>query len=78
MARKRAVTTQVGRDAKTGRFIPVKDAKRRKSTTVVETIKCYRLFRPKFSKVKTSFVAQIRQVSNTLTPSAGVCDYTPV
>ena len=39
MARKRAVTTQVGRDAKTGRFIPVKDAKRRKSTTVVETIK---------------------------------------
>ncbi len=41
-------------------------------------LKCYRLFRPKFSKVKTSFVAQIRQVSNTLTPSAGVCDYTPV
>ena len=41
-------------------------------------MKCYRLFRPKFSKVKTSFVAQIRQVSNTLTPSAGVCDYTPV
>ena len=39
MARKRATTTQVGRDAKTGRFIPVKDAKRRKSTAVVETIK---------------------------------------
>ena len=38
MARKRATTTQVGRDAKTGRFIPVKDAKRRKSTAVVETI----------------------------------------
>ena len=39
MARKRAVTTQVGRDAKTERFIPIKAAKRRKSTTVVETIK---------------------------------------
>ena len=41
-------------------------------------LKCYRLFRPKFSKVKTSFFAQIRQVSNTPTPSEGVCDYTPV
>ena len=41
-------------------------------------LKCYRLFRPKFRKVKTSFFAQIPQVSNTLTPSEGVCDYTPV
>ena len=39
MARKRTTTTKVGRDAKTGRFIPVKEAKRRKSTTIVETIK---------------------------------------
>lgn len=39
MARKRVTTTKVGRDAKTGRFIPVKEAKRRKSTTIVETIK---------------------------------------
>lgn len=39
MARKRSTTTKVGRDAKTGRFIPVKEAKRRESTTVVETIK---------------------------------------
>ena len=38
-------------------------------------VKCYRLFRPKFSKVKTSFFAQIPQVSNTLTQSEGVCDY---
>ena len=38
MARKRAVTTQVRRDPKTGRFIPDTDPKRRKSTTVVETI----------------------------------------
>ena len=30
-------TFQVGRDAKTGRFIPVKDAQRRKKTAVVET-----------------------------------------
>ena len=31
-----------------------------------DTVKCYRLFRPKFSKVKTSFFSQIPQVSNTL------------
>ena len=30
---------KVGRDAKTGEFIPVKDAIRRPNTTVVETIK---------------------------------------
>lgn len=39
MARKRSTTTKVGRDAKTGRFIPIKEAKRRKSTAVVEMIK---------------------------------------
>ncbi len=39
MARKRATTTKVRRDAKTGRFIPVKEAKRCKSTAIVETIK---------------------------------------
>lgn len=32
-------TFQVGRDAKTGRFIPVEEAKRRKSTAIVQTIK---------------------------------------
>ena len=36
--RKNAETFQVVRDAKTGRFIPVKDAKRRTKTAVVETI----------------------------------------
>lgn len=30
---------KVGRDAKTGQFIPVKVAERRKATAVVETIK---------------------------------------
>ena len=30
-------TFQVGRDAKTGRFMSVKDAQRRKKTAVVET-----------------------------------------
>lgn len=30
---------KIGRDAKTGQFIPVKVARRRPSTTVVETIK---------------------------------------
>lgn len=31
--------TKIGRDARTGEFIPVKEALRRPSTTVVETIK---------------------------------------
>lgn len=30
---------QIGRDARTGQFIPVREAERRPSTTVVETIK---------------------------------------
>lgn len=32
-------TRKIGRDAKTGEFIPVKEAERRKKTAVVETIK---------------------------------------
>jgi hypothetical protein len=36
-SRHESKTFQVGRDAKTGRFIPVKDAQRRKKTAVVET-----------------------------------------
>ena len=37
---KKSTTFKVGRDARTGKFIPVKQAERRKSTTVVvETIK---------------------------------------
>ncbi|MGB8345923.1 MAG: hypothetical protein WCD86_13635 [Ktedonobacteraceae bacterium] len=32
-------TRQIGRDAKTGRIIPVEEAKRRKNTAIVETIK---------------------------------------
>lgn len=32
-------TTKIGRDAGTGRFLPVKVAERRPKTTVVETIK---------------------------------------
>jgi len=32
-------TYKVGRDSSTGKFIPVKQAERRKSTAVVETIK---------------------------------------
>lgn len=34
-----AKTFKVGRDARTGEFIPVKQAQQRKSTAVVETIK---------------------------------------
>ena len=30
---------KIGRDAKTGEFIPVEEAKRRPSTTVVETVR---------------------------------------
>jgi hypothetical protein len=37
-AKQESKTVQVGRDAKTGRFISVKDAQRRKKTAVVETI----------------------------------------
>jgi hypothetical protein len=36
---KMAKDQKIGRDAKTGKFIPVKEAKRRPNTTVVETIK---------------------------------------
>ncbi|GJL67271.1 MAG: hypothetical protein NPIRA05_22420 [Nitrospirales bacterium] len=32
-------TKKVGRDAGSGKFIPVKEAERRKKTAVVETIK---------------------------------------
>jgi hypothetical protein len=32
-------TRKIGRDAKTGTFIPVKEAKRRPGSTVVETVK---------------------------------------
>ena len=43
MARKkgksRSNSRKVGRDAGTGRFIPVKEAQRRRKTAVVETIK---------------------------------------
>ncbi|WP_262902849.1 hypothetical protein [Flagellimonas ruestringensis] len=34
-----ARTSKRGRDAKTGQFIPIKEAEKRPSTTVVETIK---------------------------------------
>ena len=36
---RRMATRKIGRDAKTGEFIPVKEAKQRPNTTVVETIK---------------------------------------
>lgn len=36
---KKKKTVKIGRDARTGKFIPVKTAQRRKSTAVVETIK---------------------------------------
>lgn len=40
-------TRKIGRDAKSGRIIPVKEAQRRKGTAVVETVKT-----PKRSKKK--------------------------
>jgi len=39
MSKKHNKSYKVGRDAGTGRFIPVKEAERRKKTAVVETIK---------------------------------------
>ena len=39
MASKKPTTTKVGRDARTGKFIPVKEAQHRKNTAIVETIR---------------------------------------
>lgn len=39
MATKKSGERKIGRDAITGKFIPVKEAQRRKNTAVVETIK---------------------------------------
>lgn len=39
MSNNKAGSHKIGRDARTGEFIPVKEAQRRPSTTVVETIK---------------------------------------
>jgi len=39
MGKRKSSTRKIGRDASTGKFIPVKEANKRKSTTVVETIK---------------------------------------
>lgn len=39
MAKKKTKTQKIGRDAGTGRFIPVEEAKKRPKTTVVETVK---------------------------------------
>ena len=39
MSKPKETTIKVGRDARTGEFIPVKEAEKRPSTTVVETIK---------------------------------------
>ncbi len=36
---KSSTTFKVGRDAKSGQFIPVREAQRRPNTTTVETIK---------------------------------------
>ena len=41
----KVIYTRLGRDAKTGRFITCKEAKRRKATAAIETIK-----RPKKKK----------------------------
>lgn len=37
--RTRTIKVQVGRDARTGRFISVAEARRRKATAVVETVR---------------------------------------
>lgn len=39
MATKKSTTTKIGRDAGTGKFMPVKEAEKKKGTSVVETIK---------------------------------------
>jgi hypothetical protein len=39
MTGKKPKSQKIGRDAKTGQFIPVAKAKKRPNTTVIETIK---------------------------------------
>lgn len=39
MATAKARTMEIGRDAKTGKFIPVSMAKRRKASAKIETLK---------------------------------------
>ncbi|GAH32431.1 unnamed protein product [marine sediment metagenome] len=39
MGKRKAGIRKIGRDARTGRFITVEEAERRKKTTVVETIR---------------------------------------
>jgi hypothetical protein len=39
MSNNKVGSHKIGRDARTGEFIPVKEAQRRPSTTVIETIK---------------------------------------
>ena len=39
MSKKNVSVRKIGRDAKTGKFIPEEEARRRKSTAIVETIK---------------------------------------
>ena len=45
---------------------------------IADLLKCHRLFRPQFSKFNPSFVSQIRQESDTLTPSEDASGDTPV
>lgn len=42
--------TKRGRDARNGQFIPISEAKRRKATTVVESVKSKR--KPRKTKLK--------------------------
>jgi len=39
MGAKKGTVQKIGRDAETGRFISVEEAKRRRSTAIVETIR---------------------------------------
>ena len=57
---------------------PIDSSFGKRGENPADVMKCQRLLGPKFRKVKTSFFPEIRQVLNTLMPSEGVCDYTPV
>ncbi|MEA5452947.1 hypothetical protein VB780_30530 [Leptolyngbya sp. CCNP1308] len=39
MTTRKVKAQKIGRDAKTGQFIPVAEAKKRPNTTVIETVK---------------------------------------
>lgn len=63
-------TFKVGRDAKTGRFITVKEAQGRKSTAIVETIKIKNLRNNQYWQFADAFSRYLNDSSVTTSQAA--------